>query len=97
MKVRGRTYSRDYHLENWNAKADEQISYDRTALLCSCGHHGFHRSNLIEATGSAKKGSRDGGIEPSLDTCRCGVIQFSEDSRENGSGTHRYHSKLEPY
>jgi hypothetical protein len=43
-----------YHLENWNAKADEQISYDRMALLCSCGHHGFHRSNHIEAMGNAK-------------------------------------------
>jgi hypothetical protein len=43
-----------YHLENWHAKADEQISYDRTALLCSCGHHGFHRSNLIEAKVDAK-------------------------------------------
>jgi hypothetical protein len=75
-----------YHLKERDAEADEQISYDRAALLYSRGHHGFHGSNLIEATVNAKTASRVGGIEPSLDTCRCGVIQFSEDSKKTYRG-----------
>jgi hypothetical protein len=43
-----------YHLENWNANANEQIDYDSTTIVRACGHHSFRGSNLIEATVDAK-------------------------------------------
>ena len=43
-----------YNLENWKANTNEQIKYHGPALLGRCEHHGFHRSNLVEAAIDAK-------------------------------------------
>ena len=61
-----------YHLKNWKADTDEQISYDGTALLGGCDHHSFYGSNLVEATIDAKRACRDCNVEPNLDMGCCG-------------------------
>ena len=63
-----------YHLENWNANANEQINYDNATIFRGCGHHSFRGSNLIEATVDAKGGSRNCDVEARLNTDYCGVI-----------------------
>jgi len=56
---------RSNNLENWNAKANQQVDDHTYALLCVCDHP-LHRSYLIEATVDAKRASRDCNVEPEL-------------------------------
>jgi len=56
-----------HNLEDWDAETNEQINYDRTALVRRSDHHDLCSCDLVEATIDTKRAGRDSDIQRGLE------------------------------